>query len=79
MSAETSSSPIALTGPVHADLVRLASAVSLKQVELENAQLRQELAIRRVLDALGLAGQKVRVDLDGGVIHVLREMGGAPS
>jgi len=73
MSTNTSEDgPIQLPHAVHMDLARLGSTVALKRVELENALLREELAIRRVLDAFGLSGQKVRLDLDSGMIHLVR-------
>ncbi len=74
MSSDPSSArPMQLPHAIHLDLARLSNAVAVKRIELENAQLREELAIRRVLDALGLSGQKVQIDLDAGLIHVLRE------
>jgi len=74
MSGVTSTDrPIPLPHAVHMELVKLSNAVSVKRVELENAQLREELAIRRILDALGLSGQKVRVDLDTGLVDIVRD------
>ncbi len=55
---------------VHLELVQLAHAVALKRAELENAQLRQELAVRRAVQALGAVGEKVTIDLDAGTIRI---------
>ncbi|PKN58501.1 MAG: hypothetical protein CVU56_05315 [Deltaproteobacteria bacterium HGW-Deltaproteobacteria-14] len=70
MSVDAADGAIALTAAAHLELQRLTQAVAHKRLELENAQLRAEVAFRRVLDELGLSGRDVRVDLDRGTVIV---------
>lgn len=52
-----------IPAPAHMELVRLTHAVSLPTAELENARLRQELAVRAMIASLNLSGQRVAIDL----------------
>lgn len=53
------------------DLLRHAHNVEAKRLELENARLRQEIAIRRVLDTMGLGGKRVEIDLETRHVRLL--------
>ena len=55
------------------ELIQLASSVALKRAELEVAQLRQELAVFRLIEVLGIGGKKLSIDLDAGFVHILAD------
>lgn len=79
MSEKPSGREFSIPPALHVELVRLASAVMLKRAELEAAQLRQELAVRRVIEQVGALGEDAAIDLDVGVVRIGSIPGGRSS